>query len=194
MRLTLQILCFAACAAASWPPAAPSGPGTLRQTVADADLGWPPPDVRLTIDKSDRRMQLYSGERLLKTYRVGLAGPELDKVREGDLATPEGTFQLVTRNAKSSYHLFLGINYPLAEDANRGEKAGMISKAQATAIREADTAGRVPPWNTRLGGMIGIHGGGGSADWTLGCIAVENSEIEEIWAVTKPGTTVTIQR
>lgn len=174
------------------PPVEAAAPLTLREAVAAADLGWPPPDVNVHIDKSDRWLQVRSGDVVLVSWPVGLGGPLDDKVRMGDLATPEGTFRVVTRNDRSSFHLFLGISYPVTEDAERGLAAGLITPAQARAIREADRAGRVPPWETTLGGKIGIHGGGGGSDWTLGCIAVENEQIEQLWEVARHGTRVTI--
>ena len=100
---------------------------------------------------------------------------------------------MVTRNPKSNFHLFLGISYPDPEDAARGLEAGLISQAQHDQIVAAAESRKKPPWSTTLGGAIGIHGGGGSADWTLGCIAVEDAEIEELWAVTRMGTKVRIQ-
>lgn len=163
----------------------------LRRAVAET-----PGELVLHIDKSDRRLTVKKGGKDLVHYSVGLApgaDPTKDKVRQGDLATPEGDFTVVTRNDKSSYHLFLGISYPTAEDADRGLRAGLVSEAQARLIREADAAGRVPPWNTTLGGAIGIHGGGGSNDWTLGCIAVENDEIEALWDIAPHGTKVHIE-
>lgn len=166
---------------------------SLESAAAEAGVAWPPPAVWIDIDKSERRLTLYSGEQPLKDYQVGLADGDGDKTREGDLKTPTGTFRVVTRNPKSSFHLFLGISYPNPEDAARGLDAGLISQAQHDQIVVAAESRKKPPWNTTLGGAIGIHGGGGSADWTLGCIAVEDAEIEELWAVTRMGTKVRIQ-
>lgn len=170
-----------------------TAPLTLRQAVSAADLPWPPPDVHLVVDKSDRRLEVWSGSERLVQWPVALGGHTRDKVREGDSATPEGTFKVVTRNRQSRFHLFLGINYPLTEDADRGLAQGLITEAQAKRIREADQAGRLPPWNTPLGGEVGLHGGGSSADWTLGCVAVENQQIEEVWAVTRSGSQIVIR-
>ncbi len=150
-------------------------------------------EPRIVVDKSDHQLQLFDGETLVRTYRTGLGDPAGDKVREGDKKTPTGTFTVVTRNDKSSYHLFLGLSYPTAEDARRGLRDGLITQAQARAIREAEAAERQPPWNTELGGAIGIHGNGGSSDWTLGCIAVEDDEIEQLWDVVPLGTKVVVR-
>lgn len=165
-----------------------SDPWALRDAVAKAGLPWPPPDVRLTLEKPTRALTIWSGSVALKRYRVGLGEPEGDKVRQGDLRTPEGPLRIVTRNRNSQFHRFLGINYPTAEDADRGLAEGLITAGQAAGIRAAERAGRAPNWSTALGGAVGIHGGGGSIDWTLGCIAVENAEIDELWEVVPVGT------
>lgn len=167
--------------------------GSLRLASTQAGLSWPPGDVSIVVEKAARRLTVFSGDRALVQWRVGLGGPEAPKIRQGDRATPEGTFKVVTRNDRSRFHLFLGISYPELPDAERGLSSGLISEAQARAIREAAAAGRVPPWNTRLGGEIGIHGGGGGTDWTLGCVAVENPQIEELWEAVPLGTTVRIE-
>lgn len=172
------------------PPAVE--PVTLRDAVDAAGLPWPPPELTIRVEKAARRLTVHSGDRALVTWPVALGGPNADKVRQGDRATPEGTFRVVTRNDRSQFHLFLGLSYPNAEDADRGVADGTITATQAARIREADAAGRVPPWNTALGGAIGIHGGGAGADWTLGCIAVENPQIEELWEVAPMGTKVVI--
>ncbi|MEC7948357.1 MAG: L,D-transpeptidase [Myxococcota bacterium] len=172
--------------------APPSDPVPLRDAATAAGASWPLADVWIHIDKSDRSLVLYSGKTAVKRYRAGLGDPVGDKTRQGDRKTPEGTFRVVTRNPRSRFHLFLGLGYPTAEDAERGLAAGLVTQAQATRIQEADAARRQPPWNTALGGAIGIHGEGGSSDWTLGCIAVENAEIEELWSVVPMGTRVVV--
>lgn len=172
--------------------APPSDPAALQEAATAAGVAWPLQDVWVHIDKSDHQLVLYSGEVAVKRYRAGFGDPVGDKVQQGDRKTPEGTFRVVTRNPQSRFHLFLGLSYPSAEDAARGLEAGLVTKSQAARIKEADAAKRQPPWNTPLGGAIGIHGEGGSSDWTLGCIAVDNDEIEELWGVVKMGTKVVV--
>jgi murein L,D-transpeptidase YafK len=136
---------------------------------------------------------LYVGGRLAATYRIALGRrAEGHKEREGDGRTPEGHYFVCTRNPRSRFHLFLGISYPNADDAALGLARGAISEAEHRAIVEATAAGRQPPWNTALGGEIGIHGGGVWADWTLGCIATENSAVEELWEVLRIGDPVIV--
>ena len=180
-------------APATDPVLAASDPWSLQQAAQTHGLPWPPPQVRITVDKSARELDLFSGDTRLERYRVGLGGaPSGDKVQRGDQRTPDGDLTVVSRNPNSHYHLFLGLSYPDPADADRGLRAGLVTEAQADAIRTADAAGTRPPWSTRLGGAIGIHGRGGSADWTLGCIAVDDAEIEEIWALAPLGTPVQV--
>jgi murein L,D-transpeptidase YafK len=136
---------------------------------------------RIVILKSVRELQLFDGDKMLKSYKVA-PGPHPvgAKQRQGDGKTPEGIYKISGRNPKSSYHRSLRVSYPNADDVARARKE------------------KVDP-----GGDIFIHGlpngygwiGKGHAlkDWTLGCIAVTNEEIEEIWAAVKDGTTVEIR-
>ena len=136
---------------------------------------------RILILKSERKLTLFKDGRSLKTYQVALGGsPEGDKQCQGDERTPEGTYRIDLKNPASRYHLSLRISYPDAAD-------------RAEARRR-----RCPP-----GGDIFIHGlGKGFAylgklhratDWTLGCVAVTNEEIEEIWKAVEVGTVVEIR-
>ncbi len=183
-------------AALATPPAHSNNAGlaALRESAEASNVPWPLRSVRIEVDKSDRELHLFSQDTLVATYGIGLGGaPSGDKVRQGDSKTPTGRFTVVTRNPKSRFTLFLGLSYPTAEDAKRGLSAGLITQAQHDAIAEADAAGRVPPWNTTLGGAIGIHGMGGSTDWTLGCVGVEDDEIRALWEVVPHGTRVDIR-
>jgi murein L,D-transpeptidase YafK len=96
------------------------------------------------------------------------------------------------KNEKSSFYLSLGLNYPNEEDAERGLRDGLITKAVAASIVRANKAGRCPAWNTALGGEIFIHGGGTASDWTFGCVALENPEIKELFDTIPNGTPVRI--
>ena len=143
----------------------------------------PPPPLtgeidRIVIEKAARRMQLFQDGKPVRTYQIALGfTPEGDKVRQGDGKTPEGTFTIDRRNSESAFHLSIGLNYPQAEDVARAADAGYSP-----------------------GGDIFIHGQPNAlpaglkikGDWTAGCIAVTNAEIEEIWAVTPIGTKVEV--
>jgi murein L,D-transpeptidase YafK len=130
---------------------------------------------RVIVNKARREMLLLSGESVVRSYRVALGrDPVGHKVREGDGRTPEGRYTIDRRNPKSRYHLALHLSYPNAEDCERARALG------------------VEP-----GGDIMIHGlKAGAAhpesDWTLGCIAVTDGEMDEIWELVQDGTAVEI--
>ncbi|HEX2271609.1 MAG TPA: L,D-transpeptidase [Pyrinomonadaceae bacterium] len=149
---------------------------------------------RIIVYKKERKLELYSGRTLLKTYRVGLGfNPVADKQREGDGATPEGEFYVFVKNNKSAYYLSLGVSYPNVEDAERGLRDGLITKAQYDAIVDAHRRKAAPPQYTKLGGLIYIHGHGAGSDWTLGCVALENEHMKELFDAVSVGTPVTIK-
>lgn len=155
----------------------------------------PTPGERVVvIHKAERVLGLYVGGRLVEAYPIGLgAHPEGHKEKQGDRRTPEGLYHICTRNARSQFHLFLGISYPKKGDADLALRGRRISPEEHRAITEAIGAGRQPPWDTALGGEIGIHGGGADRDWTLGCIALENDAVERLWDTLKIGDPVLIE-
>ena len=120
-------------------------------------------------------MYLFSGEKVLRRYRIGLGfSPKGDKKFEGDGKTPEGKYYIDRKNPNSQYYLSLGISYP-----NESDK------------KEAAKLGKLP------GGDIFIHGQPNkprllTKDWTLGCIAVTNEQVEYMFAHVKLGTPVRI--
>ena len=140
-----------------------------------------PKVTHVTVHKGARTMDLHHGDKVLKSYKVGLGfAPEGDKKEEGDGKTPEGSYYVNRRNPNSKFHLSLGINYPNEQD-----------------FAEAKARGVNP------GSDIFIHGQGPwnfwrairrRADWTWGCIAVTNSEMEEVYAMVRNGTPVHIYR
>ena len=131
--------------------------------------------TEVQVFKAKRRMYLLSGREVLKTYKIGLGGnPIGPKQFEGDSKTPEGTYFIDRRNPNSAYHLSLGISYPNAQDRAFAEAQGK-----------------------KPGGDIFIHGRakknkGRGKDWTAGCIAVKDKEIEEIYAMIANGTVIHI--
>lgn len=157
-------------------------------------LALPVEKPRIVVYKKERKLEFYSDQTLLRTYRIGLGfSPVADKQREGDGATPEGDFYVFVKNNKSAYYLSLGISYPNAEDAARGLRDGLITKAQHDSIVEASRKKVGPSQYTKLGGLIYIHGHGAKSDWTLGCVALENADIKELFDAVKVGTPVTIK-
>jgi murein L,D-transpeptidase YafK len=136
---------------------------------------------RVLVEKSARRLTLYRADVPIATYRIALGGtPVGDKQRRGDGRTPEGRYVIDRRNAASRYHLSLHISYPDASDRADARRRG------------------VDP-----GGDIFIHGlpnGFVAAmatslrrDWTLGCIAVGNADIEALWRLVADGTPIEIR-
>ena len=168
-----------------------SGDQSLAQRAA---LKLPLKNPRIVVTKSKRRLELFSDSALVRTYKVGLGlNPVPDKKRQGDRATPEGDFYVFTKNDKSNFHLSLGISYPNAEDAERGLREGLVSRAQHDAIVKASKRRAKPPQNTALGGDIYIHGNGARSDWTWGCVALENEDIQELFDAVTVGTPVRIK-
>ncbi len=161
--------------------------------MTEQPLKLPLANPHIEVSKGKRELRLYDGAKLLRTYHVGLGfSPVEDKVRAGDGRTPEGEFYVCVKNANSKFYLSLGISYPNIEDADRGLRDVLITKRQRDQIAEAISAGKRPPWDTKLGGEIFIHGNGSSSDWTWGCVAVEDAEIKELFNAVPMGTRVRI--
>ncbi|MFV0410734.1 MAG: murein L,D-transpeptidase family protein [Paracoccus sp. (in: a-proteobacteria)] len=204
MRLLLRILFLLALCWLLWlmfgpgfrpaPDSAPDAalPETAAPPPARPARPWPPtrpaPDLsrpiegnidRILIEKGARRLSVYQDGQLVRQYRIALGfAPMGDKDRQGDGRTPEGLFKVDRRNDQSQYHLSLGIDYPQPEDRARAR------------------TGSYDP-----GGDIFIHGQPNQieegfrvrGDWTAGCIAIDNHQIDELFAATPVGTEVEIR-
>jgi murein L,D-transpeptidase YafK len=136
---------------------------------------------------------------VFKNIAFGAAGVK-EKQRIGDDVTPRGSYRVGWIRNSNKFETFIGLTYPSLPDAERGYRRGVINLATYERIKGAHVDGRMPPQDTRLGGFIGIHGvGKGSleihrmANWTAGCIAVENSQIDELARLVQPGTQVEIR-
>ena len=189
------------------PPAVPPAAETLRAAIARLKLPLPLPQARIVVTKSRRALELFNGDTLVKTYRTALgANPSGHKQAQGDGRTPEGQFFICTRNATdSAFHIFLGLSYPALPDATRAVNSKVISWREYQVIRQRLASRGAPLWGTRLGGWVGIHGGSdgkfaqrkmqerGCPDWTAGCVALTDNEIEELFAATKLGTPVLVR-
>jgi murein L,D-transpeptidase YafK len=175
---------------------------SIEEICREKGIAMPLEDVHLLIEKSQRKLTLYSGDNKIKTYNIALGfNPIADKEKEGDGATPEGDF-LIVQKAKNPEKEYFGtrwmrLNYPNAEDAKRGLEQGLITQYQYDAIVKAAEQGTIPPQNTPLGGGIGIHGGSHSRenapDWTAGCIGLYDDDVEEIYDYVVVGTKVRIE-
>ena len=148
---------------------------------------------RVVVLKGQRLLHLFDGETLVRTYPIDLGiDPVGPKICRGDGRTPLGAFRIVTRNAESRYHRFLGLDYPNDNAVARGLRQGLISPGEAASIRHALEERRCPDWGTALGGGIGIHGDRRGQDWTAGCIALADHDVEELFAVLRTGDPVEI--
>lgn len=119
---------------------------------------------------------------------------------QGDGRTPLGNYHIAWIDRHSPFHLFFGLDYPNVTQAVAGFSEGFIDLDLLEEIKQAIAAGRLPPQNTPLGGHIGIHGlGKGSLwmhqrfNWTEGCIALTNEQIEKLAQWLEIGTRVVIQ-
>jgi murein L,D-transpeptidase YafK len=156
---------------------------------------------RILVAKRARTLDLILDGHLERRYSIALGrNAEADKSVEGDQATPLGEFYICAKNPRSKYFLSLCLSYPNAEDAERGLAAGLIGAEEYRGILDALHARKMPPQHTRLGGEIYIHGRGvkeaGGApsdkDWTRGCIALENSDMQDLYDRIDIGTAVSI--
>jgi murein L,D-transpeptidase YafK len=153
--------------------AAPAGDARLPH------LERPKADL-VVVYKSKRQLQLRREGEILKTYRIALgSAPRGPKRKEGDGRTPEGVYTLDWRNSNSNFYRSIHVSYPHARDLDHAER-----------------------WGVSPGGLIMLHGlpnglrpsqvGHPWSDWTNGCIALTNEEMDEIWAKVDDGTTIII--
>jgi murein L,D-transpeptidase YafK len=136
---------------------------------------------RIVVEKSARNLFIFRDGKRIKSYRIALGrNPAGAKQEEGDMKTPEGTYKIDSRNAQSSFHLALHVSYPSDEDNRRAAVRGVSAGSDIM--------------------IHGIHNGRGWIgafhrwkDWTAGCIALTDEEIEELWQVIPDGTTIEIR-
>lgn len=135
---------------------------------------------RIIVHKKAHTMELLHGGQVIKTYKIALGrNPVGPKQREGDFRTPEGVYVIDSRNAKSQYHRSMHISYPNATDRERARKHHVS-----------------PGGDVMIHGLPNGYGYLGAAhrrwDWTYGCIAVTDEEIDEIWKLVDNGTPIEI--
>ncbi len=174
------------------PPAAPEG----QLPYTSVDLDFPLSLItnpKIYVLKADRRLWLIQNGTLVRDYHIALGpSPRGDKLFQGDGRTPEGDFFICSKNSASHYYKSLGINYPSPRNGENALSSGMISYNEYCSIKQASDAMKMPPANTALGGQVMIHGGGCYSDWTLGCIALNNQAMDELFSVVQIGTPVCI--
>ena len=122
------------------------------------------------------------------------------KRRRGDDTTPLGRYRITWINNKSRYHLFFGFNYPSQENAQQALEQKLINKKTYSKIIKAHNNNQTPPQNTPLGGLIGIHGLGSgdkkiheTMNWTHGCIALTNKQINNLSTLIKHNTLIIVE-
>ena len=159
----------------------------------------------IEVDKSKRLLIVRQGEEVHKVYRIaaGRGGPGT-KLVLGDKKTPVGSYRVVGFNDSSKFDYFIRLNYPNVKDAFYGLKNEVIDRAEFDTIVAALRRSKIPPQDTALGGAIGIHGLGpetdkkihihDNLDWTEGCIALRNDEVQELRSFISIGTRVVIKQ
>lgn len=168
----------------------------IHQEVTKPAKPW------VEIDSRHKRLTLHRpghADVIFDGVAFGAAGVK-EKHKQGDHVTPRGRYTIGWISKQSKFRSFIGLNYPSVYDAERGYRNGVINQVAFSRIRDSHLDGRTPPQNTALGGYIGIHGvGKGSieihrmANWTEGCIALDNGQIERLLELVSPGMEVEIR-
>ena len=144
--------------------------------------------VRIIVDKSSYELYVYDAEGWFATYPVVFGNNSLDdKKMEGDKNTPEGTFKIVNKRKHEKWDRYMGLDYPTSES---------LEKFKARKMK-----GEIPS-SASPGGGIGIHGTWPNEDymidryknWTNGCIALKNSDIQDLYSYIPVGTPITIRK
>lgn len=159
-------------------------------------------DIWIMVDTQAAVLAVMQGDEpkeIFKNISLGRNGAG-HKKRRGDDTTPLGRYKVGWINNNSRFHRFFGITYPSSADATRAYKAGKIDTTTFKSLLEADKNDRIPSQKTILGGQIGIHGiGSGNIDvhqkfnWTHGCIALTNQQIDQLSLWLSKGTLVVVR-
>jgi murein L,D-transpeptidase YafK len=161
-------------------PAAPTAAIPANDSVTRSAFDATIPVDSIRVEKSAHRLSLFQRGRLARTYMVALGQqPVGDKVRRGDMRTPEGRFLIEARNPQSKYHRALRISYPDAPHRARARELG-VSPGGDIMIHG------LPPRQAWVGAAHRDF------DWTEGCIALTNEEVEELWSAVPVGTPIHI--
>ncbi len=144
--------------------------------------------INILVDKSDYRLYVYAADTIIKTYPIVLGGnPVDDKLQQGDQCTPEGSFKMRSKYPHKNWSKFIWINYPTSDSWHKHKQA----KASGEILG-----------NAKIGGEIGIHGVPKGTDsminrginWTLGCISMTNTDINELYPFVNDKTMIRIQK
>lgn len=158
--------------------------------------------VWLLVDTSRHQLSVMQNSKTHVTFNdiaIGRGGVAKNR-RQGDKKTPLGEFQISWVNPSSRFRLFFGLNFPTMEYASDALSQGLISSETYAEIEHASYQQLLPPQNTALGGNLGIHGVGNGnptvhqrLNWTEGCIALSNQQIEQLAKWVRIGTKVVIR-
>lgn len=176
---------------------------TLLAGNSQAKMNYDDEKISLLLSHSEHMLYVKKGDFIVKSYKVALgSGGGGGKIREGDGRTPVGQYLITEVRGSERFHLFMGINYPNIKDAKRALTDNLITRRDYRAVLDAHIFGRKPPQDLILGGAIGIHGIGTETkkkinihkniDWTEGCIALRNDEVEELSRYVSVGTAINI--
>lgn len=159
-------------------------------------------EVWLLVETQPHVLKVMEGNQPREVFQriaIGRNGVGFDK-RRGDDKTPLGSYRIGWVNEKSRFGSFFGLNFPNHDNAKRAYETGLISDYTYRHLLSVQPDEEVPPQNTALGGQIGIHGiGQGSLkvhenfDWTHGCIALTNEQVDRLKQWVKKGTLVVIR-
>jgi murein L,D-transpeptidase YafK len=190
-----------ACARPAPPPAvAPPSP-VPAPSALPTPAPVPPCERVLWIEvrKSERRLEAHCEGGAVVVSTVALGREPGPKRRAGDHRTPEGSYRVAGPARSGRYHRFVPIDYPSPADADLALREGRLSRADYARILAAHARDALPPQDTPLGGQLGLHGEGerwrgdsAHLDWTYGCIALGDDELDFLAARAPRGTPVRI--
>jgi murein L,D-transpeptidase YafK len=198
VALATALLAGCAPAPAEPPPADP--PVLLVSAISIADDPSCPRIAHIEVRKRERRLVARCDPGPAVVMKVALGRePVGAKTSRGDHRTPEGSYVVSGPAKPNRFHRFIPIDYPSRRDADAALATGAISATEHARILARRTHDRPPPQDTALGGGIGLHGEGprwqgesAAVDWTFGCIAVSDREIDFLAQRVKVGTPVWI--
>ncbi len=160
-------------------------------------------ETEVRISRTGHSLTILEDQIVVEEFHVAFgSGGRFGKIEQGDRKTPYGEYKIMAIKSSERFYGFIQLNYPNADDAMRAYASNIITEPQYDAIMAAHTLGLLPPQQTPLGGAIGIHAIGLETkekieiheyyDWTKGCLALRNSELDILKRYISKGTTVKI--
>lgn len=160
-------------------------------------------ETEIIISRSDNTLIVLKNGIVMKRFHVAFgSGGRFGKIKQGDRKTPYGEYKVISIKSSERFHSFIQLDYPSVNDAEQAYFNHILTRDEYRSIVDAHWEGRMPPQHTPLGGAIGLHGIGKetaekieiheTVNWTKGCLALRNSEIDQIKPFITKGTTVLI--